>query len=138
MRLKGSRLAIKNVNDYVRICGLHGHPAADKRGTALEHRKVMVEHIGRALKTNEYVHHKNGDPKDNRIENLEILSPSDHSKLHAKVQVTVSLVCTYCDKGFKRFIRNYNHKKAQGQINFYCGRRCSGKHITSKGYSRNY
>lgn len=47
-----------------------------------EHRWLMEQKIGRKLEKNEHVHHINGDPKDNRIENLEILSNSDHAKTH--------------------------------------------------------
>jgi len=47
-----------------------------------EHRWLMEQHIGRKLLKNEHVHHINGNTTDNRIENLEILSNSDHAKIH--------------------------------------------------------
>ncbi len=46
------------------------------------HRYVMEQFIGRPLKRNEHIHHKNGDQKDNRIENLEIVSDHSHQKKH--------------------------------------------------------
>ena len=46
------------------------------------HRYIMEKHIGRKLKSFEVVHHMNHDRLDNRIENLEIMSKSDHSRYH--------------------------------------------------------
>ena len=48
------------------------------------HRMVMEEYLGRPLRSDEHVHHINGDRTDNRIENLEIISASEHERSHAK------------------------------------------------------
>lgn len=53
------------------------YPGAQRSsGRIMLHRKVMQEHLGRALLAHETVHHKNGDRKDNKIGNLELWSTS--------------------------------------------------------------
>lgn len=61
-----------------------GHPMADKQGRIYEHRLVMAEALGRMLSRLEVVHHKNGNPRDNQIENLELVTPNTHGKHHMK------------------------------------------------------
>lgn len=37
------------------------------------HRIIMEEHLGRLLESCEHVYHVNGDPHDNRLENLIVI-----------------------------------------------------------------
>lgn len=46
------------------------------------YRGVMAAEIGRLLESHEIVHHKNGDPSDDRIENLQIVTRSEHIAIH--------------------------------------------------------
>ncbi|MCW2925905.1 MAG: hypothetical protein JWM98_3309 [Thermoleophilia bacterium] len=57
------------------------HPRANNKGFVYEHRLVAEEMLGRRLTSKEHVHHRNGKRWDNRPENLEVMSASDHAKL---------------------------------------------------------
>lgn len=46
------------------------------------HTVIMEEHIGRHIRKGECVHHINGNRTDNRIENLQLLTIGEHTKLH--------------------------------------------------------
>lgn len=62
-----------NCNGYLIECA-PGHPAADKNGIVLQHRRIMSDFLyakyGRHIRRDETVHHKNGIRTDNRLENL--------------------------------------------------------------------
>jgi hypothetical protein len=47
-----------------------------------EHRVVAAEKLGRALTSKDVVHHKNHDKRDNRPENLEVMTHAEHMRLH--------------------------------------------------------
>jgi hypothetical protein len=61
-----------------------GHPGAKQRGGRymFEYRLIAESVIGRPLRDDEVVHHINGDSTDNRPENLQVMTPSEHSRLH--------------------------------------------------------
>jgi hypothetical protein len=56
----------------------------DKQIRVKKHRYIMACHLGRALRPDEDVHHKDGNKQNNSIENLQILSHSEHATLSNK------------------------------------------------------
>lgn len=64
-----------NGNGYLVNC-------EDRNNRYLVHRKVMEDFIGRKLRNDEIVHHKDMNKLNNDISNLEILTRSEHTKLH--------------------------------------------------------
>ncbi len=68
-------------NGYVRVYA-PDHPRADSKGYVFEHRLVMEKKIGRYLTETEVVHHRNDNPSDNRISNLQLFPDNAAHKAH--------------------------------------------------------
>jgi HNH endonuclease len=68
-------------NDYWQVRCLD-HPYASKSGYIREHRLIMENKIGRYLLPGEEVHHIDGNTLNNDINNLQLLSKSEHARLH--------------------------------------------------------
>lgn len=72
-------------NRKPRILDKDGYIWISEKGTQYAlHRKIMEEHIGRKLTENDIVHHLNGDTHDNRIENLQLTTRSEHQAIYHK------------------------------------------------------
>lgn len=85
-----------------------------------EHRLVMERAVGRKLRRDEHVHHINGDGRDNRLENLELMPASEHQKEHHPRSFDVSRLTQLLAEG-----------KTFRQISKLMGKSCSTLQTTA-------
>lgn len=76
---------------YVLVMAPEGHPypinsGKNKTGYILEHRLIMEQHLGRYLEPTEVVHHIDGNPTNNNVDNLQLFSSQNEhiKKAHGK------------------------------------------------------
>lgn len=100
---------------------------SEKQKYELEHRKIMEEYLGRELKAEEHVHHKNEIKSDNTIENLQIKDIAEHTKHHHRgkdMSKYTECVCLRCGVKFLRRI-----KEVERHPSTYCSRECFKKGV---------
>lgn len=124
------------------------HPFATKNGYVLYHRIVMENYLGRILKKDEVVHHKDGDKRNNKIENLEVMKAKAHSRLHSSMRGKwyAKLKCPECGKIFEKLNSHTHIDRKEGGKYTACSRRCNGKisrriyngEDLSKQFKKNY
>ena len=105
-----------------------GNPNATTNGWVREHRAIISKLLNRKLKRNETIHHRDGNKTNNRPDNLELVSVSQHTRLHfgnpinrreneqnSLIQCTCGCRKTlfkYDDRGrLRRFIHRHNRRR---------------------------
>jgi hypothetical protein len=81
------------------------HPFADAHGRVMEHRLVLEQHLRLVepehpllvdvdgelfLRPGCHVHHVDGDPGNNAVENLRALTPAEHRREHAQLRTAAA------------------------------------------------
>ena len=102
--------------------------------TVLQHREIVEKSLGRKLLREEVVHHKDGNKRNNRLNNLEVMSLSEHSRTHmySGGPELVKLQCIRCGVIFDRLARNERNNRKQGKRGPFCGKSCAGKYSTGR------
>ena len=72
---------------YISYAGVNKHPNHRSDGLGY-HIYLMTKKLGRPLKRGECVHHIDGNKLNNSIENLKLMTISEHSKEHSKTNVS--------------------------------------------------
>lgn len=105
-------------------------------------RILMEEKLGRPLEPYEDVHHKDGNPKNNSISNLELKIHGKHQKEHNPKQYKPKKhKCDICGKKFIWTVqaqRNHNRWLKRGiEKPILCSKRCIGIYGKQEQIRRN-
>lgn len=102
--------------------------ADGSKKTILQHREVVENYLGRKLNSNEIVHHRDENKRNNKEDNLEVLSQGAHARRHQLGKGDLSLICVACDKEFTRRGCDERYNRKQGKHGPFCGKSCVGKY----------
>lgn len=95
---------------------------------------LMEQELGRTLLPNEQVHHKDGDPLNNDMSNLEVRLQGEHQAEHATKYYDMVMTCGWCGKEFVWSPIQQSHFHSNQRIRTttsdtpFCSKQCAGKH----------
>ena len=105
----------------------------DKKQVVPYARYLMEQYLGRKLREDEEVHHKDHDKTNDAIENLEVINSTEHRKHHNPLKYKDTIEqCYVCGKSFTFTAKQYSNKykernrKPDTVDKYFCSRRCSG------------
>lgn len=93
--------------------------------TGLLHRLIAERELGRKLRSDEIVHHKNNNSKDNRPRNLKVMSDLKHRHESSPDVKMVTLRCKNCGKKFSMTYSRYKWLKENDMTPKYDSLNCA-------------
>lgn len=104
------------------------HPKRNAKGLYPLHRVLAENKIGRLLKSDEQVHHIDGDKSNNNPDNLEVMTASEHSRHHVPEALPINLQCPCCKKQFNLKPHQHRLRKSRNKSErVYCSRICAAR-----------
>lgn len=102
----------------------------NKRTTKQFARIKMEVFLGRKLTNGETVDHIDRDVKNDKLNNLQVLSREEHSKKDAIKRLDIKANCVLCGKEFV-LTKNQVNSRAKSKAGPFCSKTCSGKYGSS-------
>lgn len=101
----------------------------------LQHaRLVMMIYLDRWLEYDETVHHVDGDPLNDALENLSVVDRAEHAQMHQAHREIEwqTFTCLQCSRPGRQRAKDYRHNRRQGKAGPFCSKRCAGKWSTGE------
>jgi hypothetical protein len=102
-------------------------------GSTKQYSRYLIEqHIGTTLNKDQHVHHKDGNPLNNSLSNLEIVDAVEHVREHARKYPVLSIKnCAHCFKEITLTNKQLSAKtremrRGKSLSGYYCSRKCRG------------
>ena len=101
-------------------------------------RYIMENALGRKLLPEEQVHHKDENPLNNDLDNLEIKLLGEHQREHGTKYYDKTMTCPWCGESFlwtgkqQRMFNSNKKRKGRNSKEPFCSRRCAseyGRHV---------
>lgn len=89
----------------------------------------MEKHLGRVLLPDETVDHINRDFRDNRLENLRVVTRSQNSADDAVRVIPAKIICVSCGESVDRRPTDVEHSAKLGKAGPFCGKVCAGRYV---------
>lgn len=102
-------------------------------------RYIMAKELGRELTKDEEVHHIDGNPLNNDVSNLLVLTKEEHNKMHGEENrkyYDKIMICPWCGEEFlwtakqqERFNSNNHRERYKNSLGMpFCSKSCAGKY----------
>jgi RNase P subunit RPR2 len=97
-----------------------------------EHYLVWWKTTGQVPQKGYEIHHKNGNHRDNKITNLQLLTAKEHRMVHGEIlrkKAEIKAVCGFCKKTLYIRGNEYRSRMKNNKYNkVFCNQYCGAKH----------